>query len=505
MDQPEKHNKRKFFWGLMGPMIFVTAGVISLALLREEDLPAWKSFSFSSFLPSMEIKEASAQIGAFQWRVRRVGAAQDVPQLPQVPLFEEEGLSLEEISPELDPDNDLKISVLLPPPPGSGMKKEPLEVRNPFMSLSPEEMLTLNPEESSLLDRFLESDSASDDGDSDECPWIEHKVARGERLVDISRKYKIFVATIMKANNISNPNRLALGQVLLIPKAEDLLEDVLEEQKSREEERLAAKETVIPIQYTKYVVRPGDSLWSIAVAHKLTVDSLSGTNILRNPDRLTVGTEIRIPNQDGLSVKAAAKQTIAMLAKKYNISEKAIRSANGLSPKASLKAGQEVFLPGASQVVSVYRVSSGGGGTSKKAPAVARVVKGEAGKFSWPLTGRITSPFGWRIHPIKRTRKFHTGIDIAAPRHTPVRATRSGQVIFAGWMSGYGRSVVIRHDGRFTSLYSHCQTLRVSKGQTVQRGTIIATVGSSGRATGPHCHFEIRQGERPTSPMSYLR
>ena len=497
----ERKKSRASFWTLIGSMFVLTVGSMYGAQRSAVELTELRDFSFASFFPSLEAKAALAQGDLIQRTISANSLGGMSSLLPDVPEFEQSGLLLDEVVPDEDPLDGGRV-IVLPPPELDQSYRKPLPVHNPYMSLTLSEADRLK-QDDVILEKLLNGED--DDDDSDERPWIEHTVAQGERMVDISHKYGILVATITKANNIANPNKLALGQVLLIPRTEDLLDDVLEEQKSRLEEKQAAKKLVEPVQYKKYVVRPGDSLWMIASANKLSIDSLYGTNILRNPDRLAPGTELRIPNQDGLSVKAAAGQTLAALAKKYNVPEKSIRMANGLSDKATIKAGQEVFIPGASQTLVVYRNSASGGGTSKKAPPVAKPAAGVSGRFSWPCIGKVTSPFGWRRHPIKRTQIFHAGIDIGLPRYTPIRAAKGGQVIFAGWMNGYGRTVIIRHDSVYTSLYGHAQSLSVEKGQTVKKGQIIATVGSSGRATGPHCHFEVRMNDRPTNPMSYLR
>ena len=501
-NKQERQKSRASFWGLIGSMFVLTLGSMYGAQRSAVELQELRDFSFAAFFPSLEAKAALAQGDLIQRTISANSLGGMSTLLPDVPEFEQSGLLLDEVVPDEDPLDGGRI-VVLPAPEFDQSFRNPLPVHNPYMSLTLLEADHLK-QTDVILDRLLNGEDDGDD-DADERPWIEHTVAPGERMVDISHKYGILVATISKANNITNPNKLSLGQVLLIPREEDLLDDVLEEQKSRIEEKQAAKKQVELVQYKRYVVRPGDSLWMIASANKLSIDSLYGTNILRNPDRLAPGTELRIPNQDGLSVKAAAGQTLAALAKKYNVPEKSIRMANGLSDKATIKSGQEVFIPGASQTLVVYRSTASGGGKSKKAPPVAKPAAGVSGRFSWPVMGKVTSPFGWRRHPIKRTQIFHAGIDVGLPRHTPIRAAKGGQVIFAGWMNGYGRTVIIRHDSVYTTLYGHAQSLTVEKGQNVKKGQIVATVGSSGRATGPHCHFEVRINDKPTNPMSYLR
>jgi murein DD-endopeptidase MepM/ murein hydrolase activator NlpD len=130
-------------------------------------------------------------------------------------------------------------------------------------------------------------------------------------------------------------------------------------------------------------------------------------------------------------------------------------------------------------------------------------VKG-TGALQWPIHGQITSPFGGRIHPIFGTYIGHTGIDIAADYGDPVCAADSGVVIYASWMSGYGNTVMIDHGNGITTLYGHNQSLAVSEGQRVSKGQVISYAGSTGNSTGPHVHFEVRQGGSPVNPMNFL-
>ncbi len=122
------------------------------------------------------------------------------------------------------------------------------------------------------------------------------------------------------------------------------------------------------------------------------------------------------------------------------------------------------------------------------------------GGFASPLSGRLSSGFGYRIHPISRTRRMHTGIDIAAPTGSPIRAAGSGTVISAGWMRGYGLTVIIDHGGGRSTLYAHCSRVFVRAGQRVGTGDRIAAVGSTGFSTGPHLHFEVRIDGVPVDP-----
>jgi murein DD-endopeptidase MepM/ murein hydrolase activator NlpD len=129
-----------------------------------------------------------------------------------------------------------------------------------------------------------------------------------------------------------------------------------------------------------------------------------------------------------------------------------------------------------------------------------------AGTFKWPTPGhtRVTSPFGYRIHPILHTRKLHTGIDIGAPSGARIVAAGKGTVIYAGRNGGYGNFTMIDHGNGLVTCYAHQSRIVVSKGQHVSAGTTIGYVGSTGMSTGPHLHFEVRVNGTPKNPMSYL-
>lgn len=125
---------------------------------------------------------------------------------------------------------------------------------------------------------------------------------------------------------------------------------------------------------------------------------------------------------------------------------------------------------------------------------------------AWPVRGRVTSPFGWRTNPFTgRGQEFHDGLDIDARLGDPVRAAGGGRVIFAGWREGYGRMVTIDHGYGYRTSYAHNSQLLVKTGQTVQKGEVIARVGSSGRSTGSHMHFMVEKGGRLINPLEVLR
>lgn len=126
------------------------------------------------------------------------------------------------------------------------------------------------------------------------------------------------------------------------------------------------------------------------------------------------------------------------------------------------------------------------------------------GIFRYPVNAEITSRFGWRVHPILGTERFHGGLDFGVDYGTPIGAAAPGTVIYADWYGGYGNAVVIDHGGGVTTLYAHNTELLVREGQSVQPGQAVAQSGSTGLSTGPHLHFEVRENGEAVDPLKYL-
>lgn len=134
----------------------------------------------------------------------------------------------------------------------------------------------------------------------------------------------------------------------------------------------------------------------------------------------------------------------------------------------------------------------------------ARLATPWRGKLQRPVEGHIVSRFGYRVHPIFKVRRMHTGIDIDAASGARIKAAAGGVVVHAARWGGYGNCVIIDHGGGLATLYAHCSSLSVSVGQEVKQGQVIARVGSTGISTGPHLHFEVRRDGRPVDPEGML-
>ena len=129
------------------------------------------------------------------------------------------------------------------------------------------------------------------------------------------------------------------------------------------------------------------------------------------------------------------------------------------------------------------------------------------GKMMWPVpaSGRITSYYGYRIHPIFKTKKLHTGLDIGVPTGSSIVAASAGRVIHSDWLGSYGKAVLLDHGGGIVTLYAHNSALTVKKGQWVERGNTIAKAGSTGNSTGPHLHFEVRKNGNYVDPLPWVK
>ena len=200
--------------------------------------------------------------------------------------------------------------------------------------------------------------------------------------------------------------------------------------------------------------------------------------------------ESRRKEQQAILYQAQNDKAVAEQAyNEYQQSSQAI--AEMLRQRAADRAAQAA--------AAAAQASSGGGGGSDYYQPVSG-----SGAMIWPVNGVVTSPYGYRTHPIFGTTIYHSGIDIGVDYGTPVHAADGGVVVEAGWISGYGYAVIIDHGNGLSTLYGHNQELAVSEGQSVSQGQVIAYAGSTGNSTGPHVHFEVRANGDPFDPSAYL-
>jgi len=267
-----------------------------------------------------------------------------------------------------------------------------------------------------------------------------------------------------------------------------------------------------------YIVKEGDCLWSIARAHDLLVADLYAANPDLKSERLDIGQELKLGTVEPVLSIVTTSTVVKRESIPYEVQvEYDPRLWRGET--RILQAGKD----GEAEVV--YKVTRKNGVIVSKEVVSKRVLKepvakvvargtrqmvamarsftisrgSGSGVLTWPVHGRISSGYGWR------GREFHAAIDIATSRGTPVRAAASGRVVSAGWCGGYGYTVVIDHGDGLATRYAHLSKITVRNGEKVSRGTVIGNVGSTGRSTGPHLHFEVMVNGKKVNPLNYLR
>jgi len=199
------------------------------------------------------------------------------------------------------------------------------------------------------------------------------------------------------------------------------------------------------------------------------------------------------PDVAGVTHVVRSGQTLYRIAHTYGVDERELAELNDVERPEDLKTGQALFIPGAERVLEIPLGSLGPAQASREKKSLAKDAR-----YAWPVHGLLVSRFG------VRGDEHHDGIDIAAPEGTPVTAARPGKVIFAGEQRGYGRLAVVDHGAGEATVYAHCSEILVQAGDVVRTGQIIGKVGRTGRATGPHLHFEVRFHAQPRNPLFYL-
>lgn len=260
-----------------------------------------------------------------------------------------------------------------------------------------------------------------------------------------------------------------------------------------------------PIAPSFHIVKAGETLWSISRLHGLAPEAIARANELPSPDRLQIEQRLAIPASlpatPPVSARSApvppdvhvvqAGETLWSIARRHSLSVDALAAANGLADPNRLRLGQKLTL---GQNAGASRAAPGRPGV-----APARPIPRAGAGLAWPSRGVITSRFGFR------GKRHHHGIDIAAPVGTPITAARDGTVQFAGWLGGYGRLVILDHGDGLTTYYGHASQLLVKVGDRVKKGQPVARVGATGNVTGPNLHFEVRRNKVPLDPLKFLQ
>lgn len=216
------------------------------------------------------------------------------------------------------------------------------------------------------------------------------------------------------------------------------------------------------------------------------------------PLLFTSGCGGRRPEPDQTTTHRVERgENLYRIGLRYGVPAREIARANGIRDVTSLRVGQRLVIPrrsgGRSSGLSTRQKEE-----ARRRARASAIAQGEL-QFVWPIQGgRLSSYFG------RRRGRPHEGVDVAASKGTPIHAAEAGRVIHSGRYGAYGLAVIVKHAGAYRTIYAHASRLLVKKGAFVERGQKIAEVGSTGRSTGPHLHFEIRKSETPLDPLAYL-
>ena len=256
-------------------------------------------------------------------------------------------------------------------------------------------------------------------------------------------------------------------------------------------------------EIVEYVVQLGDTVSSIANSFGISVNTVLWANNLGNYSLIRPGDTLSIMPFSGLLYSVKSGDTLSKIANTYKIASEDIALHNNISADSSLKIGQKLILPGATKIVAVAPSRTTSASAYTGVSVIKDLVKAPAIQASgddmvWPAEGkRITQYFSWA----------HNGLDIANKTGTAIYAAEEGtvEISASGWNGGYGNTIVINHGNGKKTRYGHLSVLYVKVGDSVAKGENIGTMGSTGRSTGPHLHFEVVINGTRYNPLNYIK
>lgn len=326
-------------------------------------------------------------------------------------------------------------------------------------------------------------------------------VQYGDTPETIARRYGVPVEALVATNNLSPGTALQPGSQVVIPTYSA---------GAPATQQASLSPSATPAKTTKpastasasgtYTVKPGDTAWSIARAHNIKPSELMSANGLPSNGTIKIGQTLTIPGASGAGTATADASSSSAQPTTLN-QQKAALDGNGSTDAAKSAPTKEV------QVASLPSEAGKAGAAVSQSdandqPSASKTPPTSDGAdgFRWPVRGRIIEGFGKQSDGSN-----NDGINLAVPEGTPVKASESGTVIYAGnELQGYGNLILIQHKDGWVSAYAHNSELMVKRGESVQRGQVIAKAGASGSVSQPQLHFELRKGSQPVDPLPHL-
>lgn len=265
-------------------------------------------------------------------------------------------------------------------------------------------------------------------------------------------------------------------------------------------ERTAQRTRKVRTDVEIYTVQSGDTISTIAAAFGLQQNTILWANDMGARDYIRPGQKLKILPIDGITYTVKKGDTISKLSKTYSVSEEDIRETNNIEEGEALAISQELLIPGGKVIYTAPTT------TIARAPVIDRIIdaiskpvaspESDSASMIWPTSGHvITQYWGWQ----------HTGVDIDGHYDSPIYASDAGVVEIAGWGTGYGVQSVINHENGYKTRYAHMSKIFVTPGQRVNKGEVIGMVGTTGRSTGTHLHFEVYVNGKRANPLLYVR
>lgn len=298
--------------------------------------------------------------------------------------------------------------------------------------------------------------------------------------------------------------RMLTGNFFTIAREYGVEPEEVEEPAEEEPEPEVEDTGIKTVTFKEHRIQKGETVSIIAKKYGIKEDVLRYNN--KNIGKIIkIGDIVNVPSENVIEYKVAKGDSVFRIAQKFNVKREVLREYNEIKDN-TLKVGQIIYIKDPTIKIVVAKPIPPRPKPSEKKPTEKENIKiVKTLNFKMPIRySGITSPYGTRLHPVLKRYIQHAGVDFRA-RYIDVKASKEGKVKFSGYMSGYGRIVIITHDGGYETRYAHLNKAYVKQGERVASGQLIAQSGNSGRSTGPHLHFEIRRNGRTMDPMRYLK